>query len=247
MEEFFSYLKTLPPKISLAILGSFAIILILTKWSWMVKLLNLITGNKSKKRTCGDCVLILFGIREKYDYQIRKLEHDLLKKQMTFTEQKLQEVIFYLAQSFNEDIKILGDDFKNYQKIRESALYCEALKNSLLLVKDELRRSFKDNGFLDLSETEFRQYIKNKVDTMITISRAYLKQHYAETEETIVTLDHRFKKIDSFHKSKIEDVASQIFTKAKDIVRIIENKKLELDESLKSEIDAFVSNGEIKE
>ena len=49
--------------------------------------------------------------------------------------------------------------------------------------------------------------------------------------------------MDSSHKSKIEDVASQIFTKAKDLVKIIENRKLELDEALKSEIDAFVVNG----
>ena len=243
MQELFSYLKTLPPIISLVVLCIFVIILMFSKRETLKNMFNIINGTKRKKRTCGDCVLILFGIREKYDYQIRKLSNELLKKQMTFSEQKIQEVVFYLAQSFSEDIKILGNNFTNSQKLRESALYCEALKNSLLSVKDELRRSFKDNGFSDLSQTELQQYIKNKVDTLITIARAYLKHHYVETEETIVTLDFRFKKMDSCHKSKIEDIVSQMFNKAKDLVIIIENRRGELDKSLKSEIDAFVING----
>lgn len=238
MKELFEYLKTLPPGLSIIGVILVPLGLIVFKWNVVEKIMKLFSKNK---RTCGDCVLILFGIREKYEYHTRKLNHDLLKKQMTFAEQKLQEIVFFLAQSFNEDIKVLGDGMENSQKLKESALYCEALKNSLISVKDEIRRSFKENGFIELSDTEFSQYIKNKVTSMLMISRTYLKQHYIETDDTIVTLDHRFKKMDSYHRGKVEDITFQVFNKAKDLSRAAKVKRKDLDNSFTGEIDAFIN------
>ncbi len=242
MSELFKFLQKLPNSASVLVLFVALIILIVSKWDSIFKAIKWFSGKKNKKdRTCGDCVLILFGIREKYEYDRIRLDNDLLRSQMRFVEQKLQEIIFFLAQSFNDDIEKLIKKIENADKVKEAALYCEALKNSLLAVKDEIRRSFKENGFSFVSEVEFTQYVKEKTKTLLAISRTYLRQHYIETDSTIVTLNHRFEKMDNNHINKIEDYTFQIFTNAKDMQKDTAKKKKELSIALKKEIDSFVN------
>lgn len=247
MGEIFKYLQKLPPAASILAIILVIILLIIFKWESITKFIKLSKkSRKSSPRTCGDCVLILSGIREKYEYKARRLDTNLLRMQMKFAEQKIQEVIFFLSQSFNEDIKILGDGADHEKKALESSLYCEALKNGMLSVKDELRRSFKENGFGEFSENEFSYYVKSKTTTMLTIVRTYLNQHYIDSENTVVHLKERFEKMDKFHNQKFEGWAFDVFSNAKDLRDDTIQKKGGIEVNLKSEIDEFIkkeSNG----
>ena len=246
MSDLFKYLQKLPPMMSVFVLLIAILALVISKWEPIVKSIKWMLGkpSKPKKRTCGDCVLLLFGIREKYEYEIRRLETNLLRMQMKFSEQKIQEVIWFLSQSFSDDIRVLGEGVEHEKKATQSSLYCEALKNGLLSVKDELRRSFKENGFGQFSESEFGHYVKDKSKTMLTMVRSYLNQHYVDGEGTIVHLKERFERMDESHLQKFDNWAFEVFTNAKDLNEEFTKKKSELTERLKSEIDDFVKYGQ---
>ncbi|MBD3170989.1 hypothetical protein GF326_00815, partial [Candidatus Bathyarchaeota archaeon] len=106
MGDLIKYLKELPPLLSVIALTIATVFMVVSKWDSISKLAKWIPGKsvKQPKRTCGDCVLILLGIREKYEYKSRELDTSLLRNQMKFAEQKIQEIIFFLSQSFSDDI-----------------------------------------------------------------------------------------------------------------------------------------------
>ena len=238
-----NYIKTLPFGSAVTIVVMVTIIMALTKLKSIINFTKWAVGKSSKKkRTCGDCVLIIFSIRELYEFQREKLRTNLLRQQMTYVEQKIQEVIMFLAQNFNDDIKLLGKDATNNKRVSESALYCESLKNSLLEVKDEIRRSFKENGFAAMSEKEYAQYVKEKAKILVMSARSYLRQYCVETDETIIKLKDRFDKMDKWHFQQFEGWAFDIFTNAKDLIIETERKRVNLDEKFKKDIDNFVND-----
>ena len=244
MNELFKYIQKLPPSSAIVILILGIILMAISKWDSIMKLIKLAFGKSgSKKRTCGDCVLILFGIREKYEYQIRIIDINVLRQQMKFSEQKIQELVFFLSQSFIDDIKLMCKDGDYEIRVREIALYCEALKNSVLSIKEELRRSFKENGFQELSENEFTHYVKDKTKLMITMVRSYLNQHYIDNDSTIVHLRERFQNMDNTNMHKFEDWCFDVFNNAKDLVKDAKKSKEEINSKLISEINSFVLEG----
>lgn len=245
MKELFEYLKGLPPALSVIALLISLIILIILKWDTISKPFKKIKNtSKSLKRTCGDCVLILFGIREKYDHKLRDFDNSLLRSQMKFAEQKIQEAIFFLSQSFMDDIRIYGKEADLEKKVTQSALYCEALKNSMISVKDEFRRSFKENGFNSFSEVEFSHYVKSKSKTLLTMVRLYLNQYYVDGEGTIVRLKERFERMDAKNLKIFEGWVFEIFNNAKDLTNDYCNNKEEISEDLKYAIDDFINKGQ---
>jgi hypothetical protein len=239
-----NYIKTLPPYASIIILALVIILILASKITSIINLIKWMMGKKPlKKRTCGDCALIIFRIREIYEYGTKKLKDDLMKNQMRFAEQKLQEVMFFLIGSYNEDIKLYGDDATDSRKATETAFYCECLKNAILLVKDEVRRSFKDGDILELSEREYVQYVKDKTKALLMTARTYLRQYMIQTNESIVKLSKRFDRLDDQHYSKFETWTFEVFTNAKDMIYEAEDKKKVLENNFKKEIDEFIKTG----
>lgn len=204
----------------------------------LIELLNWIFKRRLN-RSCGDCLLIMFGIREKFEIELNIIQNNILKSQMCYFEQKSQEVLLWLTQSFQDDLEKLGNDKPGYLKVSQFGNYQEALKNAIEVVKNETRRSMRENGFSELSDVEFSNYIKSKMRTLISIAKSYLSTYYTQTEETIVTLKYRFEKLDY---TRLNDVAFDIFGYAKNIVKESLEKEKELKEKFKSEIDSFTTN-----
>lgn len=226
---------------SLIIVFLLVILLTLMRWGAIVDFIKWAAGKVPRRvRSCGDCVLVLLGIREKYEYENRKLDIGLLRSQMTFFEQKVQELMFFLVQSFSEDLDKLDSDRSEHEKLVQLDLYRECLRNSLFEVKDEIRRSFKENGFADTSETEFSAYVRSKTQSLVSIAREYLVHHYP-TSGMIVGLKYRFDKIDREYYAKIEGFAFSVFSYARDLVRDTRASKKRLKEKLSAEIDNFVN------
>jgi len=247
MDKLFEYLHSLPPSLSVLALIIISIAFILSKWGSALNSTKIIPKKNKTKRSCGDCVLILLSIREKYEYQMRNIDNSLLKLQMKYSEQKIQEIIFFLSQSFADDIRIYGEEESEERRVVQSALYCEAIKNAMLSVKDELRRSFRENGFYKFSEIEFSHYVKEKTRVLIIMVRFYLNQYYVDENFTIVHLKDRFERIDKDYLQKFENWAFDIFTNAKDLISENNKAKKQLSEDLKSEIDDFIEKNKTTE
>jgi len=69
---------------------------------------------------------------------------------------------------------ISGERVDENDENKQYILFSETLKNAMNMVKDEFRRAFKENGFVDMQDTEYREYLKDRVSSIITIIQEYL-------------------------------------------------------------------------
>lgn len=212
------------------------VVVLLLKFKDIVDVIKWV-NKKEKGRTCGDCILILFGIRENYETESYRIQHNILRSQMAYFEQKSQEMVLWLTQSFQDDIELLGKDKPAEMKTSQFGYYQEALKCAMMAVKDAIRRSFKENGFVDFSENEFSSYVKSKLRTLTSIAKSYLSTYYIQNSDTIVTLKYRYDKLDH---NRLNELIFDVFGYARDIVKESEAKELEIKEKFKNEINVFV-------
>ena len=209
------WLSKFSPSVAFLILLMVMIIFALVKSKTIIDVYKFVSRKKGT-RTCGDCILILFGIREKYETESYRIERNILKSQMSYFEQKMQEVTLWLIQSFQDDIDNLGKSKPASTRLNQLCNYQEAIKNAMSAVKDEVRKAFKENGFVEMTDLEFTQYIKSKLRTLTSIAQSYLSTYYIQNEDTIVSLKYRFDKLDY---NRLNELAFDIFGTAKGVVK----------------------------
>lgn len=233
---FFNFVNTLPSWQAI-------ILVILIFWIFLFSpyiktfIIWLFKKVKSKKRSCGDCILIIFGISEKYKSQEDIINKRILSEQMNYVEQKIEQITLELLRTYKEQqIKIssLGNYYPEWIE-RDYINYREALFNSIELAKKECRRAFKENGFHTMSGKEFADYVKEKTIDLLSISRKYMMGAYYK--DAAISIESRFK---AFNEREFEDVVFDIFIKAKEIKINAQNKIKELEKNLKEDIDDFI-------
>jgi len=227
--------------IILAILVSILVISLFGKLGWTSKFFKFGIGKdkvtRTKKRTCMDCIRILLGKTSKYQMKRDQIQNSVLKNQMTFAELKIKEVELYLVQDYRHSLFSRRTAETNLQlEQKEFLIYQEALANACELIKTEVRRSFKENGFHTLSGTEYSTYVKSKVENLISVGREYLMTRYPFDGMTI-SLDERFKMLD---KSKINNEIFDMYNRAKEIMKDADKDILELDTKYEKEINEFI-------
>jgi len=200
---------------------------------------NIISFGRLAKRSCGDCVLLIIGKRERLELQKNFILSRILKEQMNYAEQKLLDVQSLILTSYRETLsKKRKQDSNSQEENKQYRLYQGLLSSSLVTVKDEIRRSFKENGFEQLGGVEFSNYVKNKTLTLISLAKDYINNLYPY-EGMLMTLEDRTALIGK-HESKIEDWCFDLFTKAKDTVIEARKKADALDKEFSKEIDEFL-------
>lgn len=131
------------------------------------------------KRSCGDCVLLLMAEREKKEILMRRESEKVLKTQMTFVEQKLIEIQTKMCEKFNN----LIDQSSSIDKSVQYKLFYGLFKDALIHIKDEIRRSFKDNGFYEMSGSDFSWYIKDRIQVLTSMLTQYMRNFYPNSNE----------------------------------------------------------------
>lgn len=166
-----------------------------------------------KQRSCRDCMVLTFSEREKFEVKRRQLENSILKSQMNFAEHKIEGFLFSLAQDYREHLKEKRNGTPDLEKEHQDCtLYEEILKQSLITVQNEVRRSFKENGFHELGGVEFQNYVKNKAQDLINRGKSYFMHRYPPTG-MIITLDERLSRLNA---AKIEDICFDVYVNAKE-------------------------------
>ena len=194
-------------------------------------------ANLKKNRTCGDCILILFGKGKKHEVDVNQVEKGILKDQMNFAEQKLLETDVEITRAYRKELYHETDNDVE-EKNKQFILFKENLKNALAAIKDELRRSFKENGFHDLRGTDYSLYVKNQAQTLASIGKQYVSNHYPPSR-MLIELDE---KIDQLDNAKTEDMAFEIYNRAKEIRLEADLKIGNLNNQFKEEIDQYVGD-----
>ena len=200
--------------------------------------------SRKRKRSCGDCVLMMMGKREISDNKRDFIQRNILKDQMNFVEQKLIQVQTDLLSSYRQALKThrtIEDD--PAEETKQYRLYQGLLSNSLCTVKDEIRRSFKENGFEELSGSEFSNYVKNKAQALYAMASTHIGDQYPY-EKMIVSWEIRQQDISTNYIHKIEDACFEVFQHAKDIKRYARIQLDKINDDLVGEINDFVQRNE---
>lgn len=191
------------------------------------------------RRNCGDCILLLMSKRERYELARDRTENHVLKEQMNLAEQKLLSVQSILLSSYREKLRVNRENNPNYnEENKQYRLYQGILGNALMSVKDEIRRSFKENGFVHLSGSEFSNYVKEKTKSLTSIGRDHVIDLYPYAD-MIVTIDDRLDNLDQI-APKLEDICFELFQGAKQIHKESMDALVRLNNEFSAEIDELV-------
>jgi hypothetical protein len=201
---------------------------------------NIVTfGKIVAKRSCGDCILLVMSKRERMDSQRSFITNRILKEQMNFVEQKILEMNGMFLSSYRMQLHELADKNTSESELnKQYRLYQGLLASTMQAIKDEFRRSFKENGFEEMSGQEFTHYVKQKLGSIVSLGRDHLFNLYPY-EGMIVSAENRMKWLDS-KLDVLEDVCFEIYVKAKEIKVDAVKKVTTIEKEFSKEIDEFL-------
>ena len=191
-----------------------------------------------KKRSCVDCLLIVFGISEQYRTAEDSINRSLLGRKMSGVEQKIELINLELLKKYKEyQAKIVNEKTDNSYSnmVKEYWGYKHALRDALDLLKKYIKRTIIENGFHKLSEKEFSMYVKEKVNELISVYEQFIMNDYPR--DCIVPVNYLF---DMFDRDWFEDIAFSFYMNAKEIQLDAEKQIKELEEGLKHDMNGFI-------
>lgn len=239
MSSMFSFLGTTPGVIIIIVLVILLVTLAILGKVNLKLGKNVITFGRIAKRSCGDCILLVMGKRERLDSQREFVLSRVLKEQMNFVEQKILEMQGIFLSTYRAQMHQLADKATPELEFnKQYRLYQGLLASTMMAIKDEFRRSFKENGFEEMSGQEFTHYVKSKLGIIVSLGRDHLFNLYPY-EGMIVSAEQRMAWLETY-MSKLEDVCFEIFVKAKEIKIEAEKKVQLLDKEFSKEIDEFI-------
>jgi hypothetical protein len=240
MEHFFAWLVVLPAWSQiLLVVALIACIFLITKSGYAVvtvgKTKIRLGSPNSKQRTCGDCALILFGKTSKYDADSRIILGKVLDDQMTYASNLCDNLFLSYLKRYYAKVNI-DPTIEYSKKIKEQSLYKELISNAFDLVKKELRRSFKENGFQSFTEKELTDYIWQKTQDITSTLTGYLVTNYPQTD-MIVSLNDSISIIED---KQLSEAVRNIYNEARTLKNTAEVKAEKLNQEFKTDIDKFI-------
>jgi hypothetical protein len=137
---------------------------------------------RTMKRSCGDCILFVMSEREKYEIKISGARDKILKHQMNYFEQKTIEIQEVIESLFSEALNSTKTQalltVHGIASDVEYKFFSELLKDTLHQVKNEMRRSYKDNGYSEMTASDFSNYVRDKGRLIMNIITLHIKSMY---------------------------------------------------------------------
>lgn len=152
-------------------------------------------------------------------------------------------ITFSIGKFWRDIITWIGDRITSKNETLQYRMYWGLIKDALFgMIKDELRRSCRDNGFCNLGGTEFSSYVKGKTDLVIDLLKQHLINLYPPKDNRlIVSIETILDYIDS-QRSDVQDLMFDIFIESKNIKLTNEKKLNEIEQDFVKDINSFVKN-----
>jgi len=108
-----------------------------------------------------------------------------------------------------------------------------------IVMKDEIRRSFKENGFENLSGNDFSKYVKNQSETLLSAIKNHIINLYPPDHRKLkVSMEETVDYVKNT-SSKIEDIIFEMYIEAKNIKKHDIEELEKIDAKFGKEIDSF--------
>lgn len=189
-------------------------------------------------RSCKDCIMLLLAKRTQFEGIYNAKLSTILRDQMNYVEHKLQEITFELENTYREDLLYFRKTVDNSMESKEFILYQELLRNALYDTKDEIRRSFKENGFHTMNEDDFDEYVRERSKLLLTIAREHIQRNYPMN--MVIPVIERFRRYDTVSSKKIDQMIRDMYVNAKEVRCRVEGELEELQAKFISEVDSLV-------
>ncbi len=238
IKEFFNYIRSIEfSQAAILIFGIFTIFMIFKNLNLITELGNKILSKFKRKRNCIDCSWRIINLVSDTIKRKRERNDKILDDEMNYVEMILETVSVDLLSKYKEyQIQFRKEKVDVDLENKEYIMYKESLQNVLFLVKKEIRRSFKENGFHEKDGNEFSEYIKNKSKELIAIAKRYLMAAYPDSMQ--VPLKYKF---DNLSDSVVEGYIYDIFENAKDIVKKANDDIAKIELEYKDEINNIIN------
>jgi len=150
--------------------------------------------------------------------------------------------IFVVGKFWTKVITWIGDRFtNNLSKTFQYRMFW-GLSNDVfhIQMKDEIRRSLKENGFDVLSGNDFSQYVKNQSKILIVMLKNHFINLYPPKDKRIIIQIEKILEFVDKKESKIEDIIFEIYIEAKKIKKQDVSAMEEIDKKFEEEIENFI-------
>lgn len=193
---------------------------------------------KNNKISCKDCLNLLLARRIQYETIFYTTTNKILRDQMNFAEHKLHIVKNLLVEMYRRNIKQYNNLHNIEEEKKEVILYKELISSGLRDVKDEIRRSYKDNGFHNLDSRSLDDYIKDRYDYIDSLFKSYLSYNYPNT--MMIPLDEKLRIAEVEVVPEFKEIIKEIYVNAKDVRVNIEKQLEDLQKQFIDQLDKVV-------
>lgn len=136
-----------------------------------------------KERTCMDCSIHHRSAAAATNFKITRVESSIMKNKMNNAEQELLDLKRNMYTNFSKIVKTQKVD-NIESEMKEFNTRIRLILNDV--VKDEIRRSIKENGFHQKTGDDFVRYIDGQIKVINDLIEDSLLLYY--TNETILTI-----------------------------------------------------------
>lgn len=240
LKDFFSFITSFEVKHIIVVTIIFIILVVFSLFGNLVIDLGKkkLSIGKSNKISCKDCLNLLLARRIQYETIYYTTSNKILRDQMNFAEHKLHIVKNLLIEMYRRNIKQYNNLHNPDEEKKEVILYKELVSSALREVKDEIRRSYKDNGFDDLDSKALDDYIKDRYDYIDSLFRSYLTYNYPNT--MMIPLDEKLRIAEIEVVPEFKDIIKEIYVNAKDVRLSIEKQLEDLQKQFIDQLDKVV-------
>jgi hypothetical protein len=183
------------------------------------------------------------GEREKCELKISSIQDRILKNQMNFFEQKMVEIQELIEKIFNDLMESTKKQTVTNAPGRnldiEYKFFTELIKDSLNLVKNEVRKSYKENGYFDMSDSDFSIYIKDKNRLVINLITQHVKSLYPSQNMTVTPADFHSGLL--FVMPQMHEIIRECFEYAKEVTIDSEKQVEFFKKEFSSWVDRHIS------
>ncbi len=193
------------------------------------------------RRSCTKCRQLIMVKTLKYKTDREIVRSAILRDQMNYAEMKIHEAYVLMCRSYRSTLMTFRKPTGTVNKDREQKeylLFQEAINNSFTLAKNEIRRSFKENGFCSMSPVEYTQYCKDKATALVAIGYEYLISRYP-FERMIVPLQDKY---DQLNITDVEAIVFDTMNRAKEIFMNAEKKLEKIDDVYDTDMENISKN-----